>query len=355
MLFDFLRNRKGTINAAIAYKNFAAYKGISHIGLGVTGMTNAKVLNEAGYKTQVWAVTSNVDIVNRLKAADAAGAPITHLVISAPWVSTYDLTTMAHAFPHVKFAVISHSNFGFLQADPSGVRLLREAADLSVGLPNFAVGGNSKKFVDGFTKVFSRPAVYLPNMYYLNDDVIPKPKVFNGGTLRIGCFGAVRPLKNTISSAAAALIIARRYHADLEFWVSGGRFEGGGDVVFNAMSQMYANLPHAKIVQAPWRPWSSFREVIRHMHLLMQVSYTESFNMVTADGIAEGITTVTSHAIDWVPQSWQAYSDNVSDIAETGVNLLDHSRYEARCGLRALREHNEIGLRAWAKYFHGRA
>jgi hypothetical protein len=32
------------------------------------------------------------------------------------------------------------------------------------------------------------------------------------------------------------------------------------------------------------------------MHLLIQVSYTESFNMVTADGVLEGVPSVTSDA-----------------------------------------------------------
>ena len=37
------------------------------------------------------------------------------------------------------------------------------------------------------------------------------------------------------------------------------------------------------------------------MDLLISFSYTESFSMVTADGVAEGLASVASDAIDWAP------------------------------------------------------
>jgi glycosyltransferase involved in cell wall biosynthesis len=42
------------------------------------------------------------------------------------------------------------------------------------------------------------------------------------------------------------------------------------------------------------------------MNVLINCSYTESFNMVTADGIAEGIPSVVSDAICWAPAYWRA-------------------------------------------------
>lgn len=146
---------------AFAYKNFAANRGISHIGLGVTAMTNAKVLRAAGLSAEVWPVTSNVDIVNLIKSA----ADLTHLVIQAPWVSTYDLSTMVRAFPNVDFCVVSHSNVGFLQADTAGVRLLREAGELSVGVHNFHLAANCRRFVDWWQGTYKQPVKFLPNLY----------------------------------------------------------------------------------------------------------------------------------------------------------------------------------------------
>jgi hypothetical protein len=82
------------------------------------------------------------------------------------------------------------------------------------------------------------------------------------------------------------------------------------------------------------------------MHLLMQPSYTESFNMVTADGVAEGVPSVVSEAIDWAPEHWKAMMDDVLDIARVGRYLLSDP-YAQREGLDALKSHNSEGLLSW--------
>jgi hypothetical protein len=85
------------------------------------------------------------------------------------------------------------------------------------------------------------------------------------------------------------------------------------------------------------------------MHLLLQPSYTESFNMVTADGVAEGVASVVSSAIDWVPKYWQACPDTVLDIARVGRQLLRDPQAPAD-GYRALQAHNRAGQAAWRAY-----
>jgi len=83
--------------------------------------------------------------------------------------------------------------------------------------------------------------------------------------------------------------------------------------------------------------------------LLLQPSYTESFNMVTADGVAEGVPSVVSEAIDWAPEHWKAKSDDVLDIARIGRHLLSDTR-AAHDGYEALQHHNCEGLKAWMGY-----
>jgi hypothetical protein len=136
--------------------------------------------------------------------------------------------------------------------------------------------------------------------------------------------------------------------ADLEFYLSSGRAEGGGDTIGRALDALYADLPHAKIVRSGWQSWPGFRRIVRHMELLIQPSYTESFCMVVADGVAEGVPPVTSEAIDWVPRRWVASSDDASDIADVGVSLL-HNHQSAADGYTTLTKHNADGLAAWTK------
>ena len=71
--------------------------------------------------------------------------------------------------------------------------------------------------------------------------------------------------------------------------------------------------------------------------------------MVTADGVLEGVPSVTSDAIDWVPSNWQAEVDDVNAIASTGVALL-HDPAASAHGLQHLNDHNRYGLALWTEF-----
>ena len=109
-----------------------------------------------------------------------------------------------------------------------------------------------------------------------------------------------------------------------------GRAEGGGEVVLSAVKEMLAGLPGVTLHLNGWQSWPSFRKTVAHMNLLLQPSYTESFNMVTADGVAEGVPSVVSSAIDWAPEDWKANVDDVLDIARIGRRLLFDERAAER-------------------------
>jgi hypothetical protein len=326
----------------LAYKNFAASRNISHIGLGVAAMNTAKVLRSKGIAAEV------VPVVNAAGLSASLDASVSHAVVSAPWIPTADWQQIVARYPNINFAVNCHSNVGFLQADATGVKLVREAMEIERGTWNFRVAGNSSKFCQWLSDAYQAPCTYLPNLYHLDQAALVRRPLFNGGTLRIGSFGATRPLKNFMSAAGAAIEIATQLKADLEFWLSAGRLEGGG-AILDAVRAMTAGLPYVKLVESGWQSWPSFRTTVRHMHLLMQPSYTESFNMITADGVAEGVPSVVSPAIDWAPEHWKAAVDDVRDIARVGRYLLADPHAPAD-GLRALTQHNREGLDAWQSY-----
>jgi hypothetical protein len=326
----------------LAYKNFAALRNISHIGLGVAALNTAKVLRDRGIEAEVWPITNAADLVSKLDSS------VSHVVISAPWIPSDQVQKFTTAFPNTQFAVNCHSNVGFLQADTNGVRLMREGLDIERATWNFNVAGNSRKFCRWVTDTYAAPCLYLPNLYYL-DPAMPAGRVtYCGGTLRVGIFGATRALKNQMSAAGAAIEIANNLRTPLEIWVSGGRTEGGAGIL-DAIRAMVNGLPHVKFKEAGWQSWPEFRRSVRHMHLLLQPSYTESFNMVTADGVAEGVPSVVSEAIEWAPECWKAAVDDVWDIARVGRQLLTDI-HAAADGRTALMEHNTDGLTSWLKW-----
>ncbi len=331
------------MSVVLAYKNFAASRNISHIGLGVAAINTAKVLRRENVKADVWPILNAVDLHQRLSSA-----PAQHVIISAPWIPTAELQALATHFPDTHFAVNCHSNVGFLQADRNGVKLMREVMELEMGTANVHMAGNSRRFCDWVKSAFGVPCAYLPNLYYL-DGCPVRQLPWRGGTLRIGVFGATRPLKNLMSAAGAALEMARRLRSPLELWLSGGRTEGGGDTILAAVREMLGALPGISLHSNGWQSWPNFRKTVSHMHLLLQPSYTESFNMVTADGVAEGVPSVVSSAIDWPPDDWKANVDDVLEIARTGRRLL-YDEHAADEGRTALAEYVADGLNAYRRY-----
>ncbi|MGH9831038.1 MAG: hypothetical protein ACREDR_48155, partial [Blastocatellia bacterium] len=188
----------------LAYKNFAANKGISHIGLGVAAMNTSKVLRREGIEADVWPIVNAAELWARLEQARTAPGqhPVTHVVVSAPWIPTPELQALVGSFTNIIFAVNCHSNVGFLQADSNGIRRVRESLEIERGVWNFHAAGNSGKYCRWVTDTYQAPCSYLPNLYYLDHTAAPNRPLFHGGTLRIGAFGATRPLKNFMSACA---------------------------------------------------------------------------------------------------------------------------------------------------------
>lgn len=329
----------------LCYKSYSSDRNISHIGLGVSALNIAKVLKKHGLTVDVAAVVSAADIIARVRADSS----ITHVVIAAPWLSSVDVGGLISKFPRVEFAVNVHSNVGFLQVDPSGVKLLREYIDLEQGTTNFRISANSKKGVLWTRAAYQCPCTYLPNLYYLDYSVAPNRPLWNGGTLYVGAFGAQRPLKNLMSAAGAALEIANVLKADTQFWINSGRLDGGTNAQINAIRQMLTGLKNITLVEAGWSSWPQFRDTVRKMHVLISVSYTESFNMVTADGVAEGVPSVVSEAIEWTPDYWKAPVDETTEIARVGRQLISDPN-AAYDGLTALEQHNKDGFGAWCQF-----
>ncbi len=114
----------------------------------------------------------------------------------------------------------------------------------------------------------------------------------------------------------------------------------------DAIHQMYVNVPRAKVVRNDWETWPQFLGTVGSMDLLIQPSYTETFNMVTADGIARGVPSVVGEAIAWAPKNWMAATDSASDLADRAVALL-HDPRAIEQGVDALIASNEAALREW--------
>jgi len=270
----------------------------------------------------------------------------THVVTCAFWMSVEDMQSIVLANPYVTFAVNCHSNIAFLQAEPGGLKTARALVDLEMTTVNFNLSGNSRGFVQSVEASWESPCAYLPNLYFLDNTAREYRPKWSGGTLRIGAFGALRPLKNPTVSAFAALEIATSMGTNLEFYVNVGRNDGWGTQTLQAVRAIVSNLPYAKLIEVPWQNWPAHRRLVRSMHVMIQPSFSESFNLVTADGAAEGVASAVGDVIEWAPDYWKAIPDNAHDVARVGLALLCN-RNTGRDGIHALMRNNQTGVLAW--------
>jgi hypothetical protein len=338
------------VRVILAYKSPQAENPIAcHAGLGVTAANAAEMLVEHGIDSEALAVTDGFFLRDKLRA-QAWGA-VTHVVLCAPFFDTAFLETLCREFTAIEFSVVFHSNVGFLGVDNWSTGVLGEQIALEKTLVNFRTAGNSAKFCAAVNQAFGAPCALLPNLYFLHGPVERVRAPWKSGVLRIGAFGATRVLKNLPTAAWAAKIIANDLNAQTEFWVSGGREEGkGADSVLDNVRKLFAGSTQIQLVEAPWAPWLEFRRsVVRRMNLHLQPSYTESFNGVVADAIAEGVPSVVGPAIDWVPPSWISNPDDAVAIAHVGEALLK-DKHAPRDGYRALVKHNQDAIASWRAF-----
>lgn len=333
------------VRLALFFKDFAAWVRSSCVGLNVAGYTTAGYLKHHGVHVSVFPVRDNVDVVHAIdRYNETHEKPLTHVVISAPWLSLHDIKNLVSHFPNIKFVVLSHSNVGFLQADPCGVKLLRKYAHLAKTHNNLRVGGNSAAFVNWFRAAYNEDCVLLPNLYPVSR---VESKIWNGESLKIGAFGAIRPEKNFMTAAAAAMAIKSALGVPMELHMSTGG-DGCKSTTLPAIEEMVEGVPDVTLIRHDWQYWDNFIQLIESMDLMIQVSYTESFNMVTADGISRGVPSVVSPVIFWAPDSWKANPDDAIDVANVGVRLLTED--QETIGSDALIEHNHQSLHHWTEF-----
>jgi hypothetical protein len=334
------------VRLGLFFKDLAHWTAASCVGLNVAGYTTAKYLRTHGIHAEVFPVRNNIDVVNSIdKYKEIHGHSLTHVVISAPWMSLWDIRNLIAHFPHIKFVVLSHSNVGFLQADPRGVELYRKYSELSKQYPNFKVGGNSRQFCDWFNISYKENCIWLPNIYPTERI---KSKVWDGiPPLKIGSFGAIRPEKNFMTAAAAAMVIHSILDVPVELHMSTGG-DGCKSTTLPSIIEMTENVKGFTLIRHHWETWNKFIELIKKMDIMIQVSYTESFNMVTADGISVGVPSVVSPVIWWVPDEWKANPDDAVDVARVGLNILQND--QGYKGADALLHHDKVSFENWKNF-----
>lgn len=265
-------------------------------------------------------------------------------VLEALWYLPSKLAELQNIHKDVIFIPRVHSCLPFLSTEGTAIKNLKDYSYLE----NTVIAFNSKETTYDFKGVTDN-AAYLPNIYFKPDYItFPTPKEDN--KLRIGCFGASRQMKNQLIQAFAAIEYADLTDNVLHYYINANRVEQGDNIISNIEGAFYNTKHHLHLVD--WMPHQEFVTFMAKMDISLQVSFTESFNIVTADATYVGVPSVVSEEISWTPREAQVNPNSMKDIANKIKEVLQSKNAYVNATQAALDRYNEEALSTWTKFIN---
>ena len=230
-----------------------------------------------------------------------------------------------------------------------------------VGFKNVYIGVNAPRMMRE-TKLFLQTkhpekdwderVIYMPNFYPQEY----KTKKFNRDKeiVDIGCFGAVRPLKNHLLQAFAAIDFANQIGKKLRFHVNAGRIEMQGQPAINNLKGLFEQISgHGhQLINHQWRPREQFLELCAEMDIGMQCNFSETFNIVSADLISQGVPIVgTADEIPWAVPAFCADPNDSVDIVKTLKTTYSAPWINVKSNQWNLTRYTNQTAKIWTKYF----
>jgi hypothetical protein len=222
------------------------------------------------------------------------------VIIEALWVPPAKFKELLKIKRHEKrrWIVRIHSKAPFLANEGLATKWIH--AYTEVPNPGIEIAPNTLELTQQLHSAFpDGKFLFLPNVYY--------SRQFNPGTygrnkdwVDVGCFGAIRPMKNNYQQALAAIEFAESIDKRLRFHVNSTRTEQSGDNALRNIRALFDNSPH-ELVEHHWYKHKQFLKIISKMDIGMQVSFSESFNIVSADFVTAKVPIVVSDDIEWLP------------------------------------------------------
>jgi hypothetical protein len=319
-------------------------------GLKLSAAMCVEVLNRAGIAAKLVIVIDNNDIDREVKLYQP-----THVILEALWVVPSKFAVLTKLYPKVQWIVRIHSEIPFLSMEGISIEWLLDY----VKIDHVYISGNSPNLNAAIKDILNSAYpdqlvnaknIYLPNCYVVDDIPPREPYIHN---LHVGCFGAIRPFKNQLMQAIAAMTYAESIGFRLAFHMNGTRQETGGSAVLKNIVALFENSPRHRLVLHPWMSHADFLKLCAKIHLGMQVSLSESFNIVTADLVTVGVPTVVSPAIYWMPKSFMADPTNLASIVDRlgAAQASAHWWFGRNSAINALNKQATIAARIWTTYF----
>jgi hypothetical protein len=266
------------------------------------------------------------------------------VVIEALWVVPEKFDVLKRLHPRVKWYVHIHSQIPFLALEGIAIEWIKAYATKDV-----TVISNAPEVVRALRGSVSDHHVgYLPNVYipqYRENDVCTRRRP----ELRVACFGAIRPMKNHLIQAMAAIRFAKEKNKELFFYVNATRIEGGAGAVLKNLRSLFETNPTAHLVEVEWLEPEKLLDLCQTMDIGMQVSMSETFNVVVADYLTAGIPVVVSKEIGWVSPWCHADPSDIDQIVGR-MHDVYRSKFFVWVNRRALSGYSARAQKAWYEF-----
>lgn len=219
-------------------------------------------------------------------------------------------------------------------------------------LRNLLIAPNNFEFAIDLEKTLQLRTTYLPNIYYPPGyDLENLPRRY--GVYKIGCFGSMRPMKNHLTQAIASVKYANDNHLFLEFHINGTRTEQQGDQVLKNLRAFFEGQNGRHIlVEHDWLSHKDFIQLIQDFDMGMQISLSETFNIVAADFVANDIPFIGSLQISWLPSRFQVVDPNSTDQIYDRLSYANSfwGKVMKRYSKKGLEKYNDYSKEVWNSF-----
>jgi hypothetical protein len=251
----------------------------------------------------------------------------THCFIEAIWVVPSKFEVLAKLHPKVKWNIRLHSMLPFLASEGMAFEWLNQYMELRKKGIDITISCNNDSLYRHMHRLYGKEVTYTPNVYLPDEECIATEKfdiAKSEDSLHIGCFGALRVLKNHPQQAAWAIEFADELKRKLHFHINVSEHEQreAGPILRN-LRGIFANTKHV-LVEHPWYNHCDFLELVRKMDIGMQISFTETFNVTAADFVSCGVPIVVSRDIKFVHPCCRVDPSDEKGVMSSLRNAIDN-------------------------------
>lgn len=320
-----------------------------------TGMYNSAKfvvdeLNAANRRAKVILVIDGNDIDREVTNYEP-----TDVFIEGLWVTPSKFSELLNISRHqnVRWHVRIHSEIPFLATEGVAMDWITQYLRLGVHVAPNAPRAHEQLYWLATkmlgSEVSETLVPFLPNCYPVDYSFWPLQNldIRDKSTLDIACFGAYRPMKNHLQQAFIALKFAEMKDKQLRFHINDRQDAGGGGPAKSVEALISA--AGAELVKHPWENRETFLGSISQVDLLMQLSMSETFNIVSADATLVGKPMIVSKEINW---AYPAYGDpqSVADCLKKIDLIMSNKTFFINGNRSGLSIYANSSRRRWLNY-----